>query len=500
MFKLKMNNIHLLCNWAPTSQLCKTFRDAIQATLSFDLKYLWIDSLCIIQDNEEDWGRGSVRMSAVYGNAVVNLAATNSADGNGGLFFKRDVLRSTSPTFQTAKGRLYGFMDDYQFLECIEFSPLSKRAWAFQERYLAQRTVHFGSEQIFCQCSQHTASESWPEGFPTDAGKAQYRSASIPKAWKWHDLVQVYSEGQLTFAKDKLVALSGVARYFQKSKGDQYQYAAGLWRENLEAQLMWHATGAMVPKDLPIPGKYVAPSWSWASSDRPVTWGSKYLVDPADSNQSLTCLIHIKDVKVQSNGSDALGSLRDARLQICGTLFSSIIEACAASNERMGGKVIFRSMNKVPLEAMGTISYDRSEHDNDKVKYILPIFEEFQETSFPQQIMSVHGLVLAPADGKEKGCFRRVGVFAIWAEWEHYGQLLKSLTREDSVRPWRGILKKMLKSSAKIKEPVGLWEEPAFGEAISNEEMHRYESMRGFKTERIKFYDQGMKFYNITLV
>lgn len=160
VFRLVMTNFELLCHDVPISKLCKTFRDGITATLALGLNYLWIDSLCIIQDDEEDWARESIRMSAVYGNAVANLAATDSVDGNGGLFFERDILRSTSPTFQTAKGRLYGVTEHVKFIKSMVSSPLAQRAWAFQERFLARRAVYFSAAQIFCQCREQTASES----------------------------------------------------------------------------------------------------------------------------------------------------------------------------------------------------------------------------------------------------------------------------------------------------------------------------------------------------
>ena len=80
------SNVEALSSKILLASLCKTFQDAVLATCSLGYRFLWIDSLCIVQDDEDDWRRESALMSEVYGNAVVNLAATDAEDGSGGLF------------------------------------------------------------------------------------------------------------------------------------------------------------------------------------------------------------------------------------------------------------------------------------------------------------------------------------------------------------------------------------------------------------------------------
>jgi hypothetical protein len=89
--QLTKSNIDALHQEIPVDSLCKTFQDAIIVTQALGLGYLWIDSLCIIQDDEHDWDQESATMADVYGNAVVNIAATNAIDGSAGLFVERSI-------------------------------------------------------------------------------------------------------------------------------------------------------------------------------------------------------------------------------------------------------------------------------------------------------------------------------------------------------------------------------------------------------------------------
>jgi hypothetical protein len=165
-------------------------------------------------------------MAKVYGNAVVNIAATNAKDGSEGLFVTRDVNRASRRYLETGKGSIYEIMHTRMSEKWLYGTPLSNRAWAFQERYLAQRTLHFTGERIFAECHHHMACEAWPDGLPRQSGLKRFTFPRQYACDSWAQVVARYSEAELTFPKDKLVALSGVAHKFQKTFKDQY--VAGL--------------------------------------------------------------------------------------------------------------------------------------------------------------------------------------------------------------------------------------------------------------------------------
>ena len=70
------------CNKIPPKLLSKTFKDTITLTRRLGPRYVWIDSICIIQDDLEDWRRESGEMRSVYSNAYLVLAADRSRDGS----------------------------------------------------------------------------------------------------------------------------------------------------------------------------------------------------------------------------------------------------------------------------------------------------------------------------------------------------------------------------------------------------------------------------------
>lgn len=88
------------------TDLSKTFKDAVSLTRKLGIRYLWIDSLCIIQKDKEDWEREAGKMGAVYSQSFLNIAATSSAEGSGGLFKERLVFIGNVPSTFAVKSHL----------------------------------------------------------------------------------------------------------------------------------------------------------------------------------------------------------------------------------------------------------------------------------------------------------------------------------------------------------------------------------------------------------
>ena len=142
----------------------QTYRDAVIMTQKLGLRYLWIDSICIIQDDRDDWERESKKMAQIYRNAVVTLSAARSFSTDDSLFpprrswaeqlFPRDGSHDESFVLSTRHWRLAGFTDD------VENGALSKRGWTMQERLLSRRLLHFGKDQLHWECQSTIWSES----------------------------------------------------------------------------------------------------------------------------------------------------------------------------------------------------------------------------------------------------------------------------------------------------------------------------------------------------
>jgi hypothetical protein len=145
----------------PVATLPQTFRDAIYLTRKFQLQYLWIDSLCIIQDSRTDWEAESAKMDQVYRCSAVTIAATSAADGRDGCFVPKEEWKESVP-FDTHDARglpvtvlvrsiqrnFHDIGHDRIFLQ----EPLSCRAWVLQERLLSTRVLHYTSCELVFEC------------------------------------------------------------------------------------------------------------------------------------------------------------------------------------------------------------------------------------------------------------------------------------------------------------------------------------------------------------
>lgn len=260
----------------PGEILSRSFKDAILLTKRLNLHWLWVDSLCIIQDSPEDWERESRDMDAVYSHSFLNIAASAAEDGRGGCFqFRRHQLQHPCKVRIAwtgdmgdyyITGRLYGSEHELRVL------PLNKRGWVLQERILAPRTLHCAVDSFVWECNEGSYYEIFPEtgtGVGTKAlnkmtwlceHKGQYPSRGEVLEL-WGKIVMMYSKSALSYERDKLVALDGVISRLQKLLNDVP--VAGLWKEDIEYQLSWSHevdVGTAVRH-----GPNVAPSWSWAS-------------------------------------------------------------------------------------------------------------------------------------------------------------------------------------------------------------------------------------------
>ncbi|KAH8665083.1 heterokaryon incompatibility protein-domain-containing protein [Tricladium varicosporioides] len=273
---LRSSNIHQLSQEIRVNELPQTFKDAILASRILNVQYIWIDSLCIIQDSDTDWQTEASKMNKVYQNSLCNIAASES-DGPGyGLFRQKDPSLWTP---FSVKFRTDFIEDDYlcfhnQWHTVRDKSPLSKRGWVAQERLLSPRTIHFASP-VFWECRELLACQVYP------SGDLLHNEQDLSKLWPslgslihlqdaldmWENLVESYTECSLSKPWDKLIAFSGIARLMQFILKDDY--VAGLWKEHLVRGLLWHIKKAPggVTKPYKHVIKYRAPSWSWASID-----------------------------------------------------------------------------------------------------------------------------------------------------------------------------------------------------------------------------------------
>ncbi|KAF9484251.1 HET-domain-containing protein [Pholiota conissans] len=270
--------------------LPQTIRDAIYCTHALGFRFLWTDTLCIIQDSADDKNNEISQMCNIYNKAhftIIAACATKAGDG-----FLQD--RRNPPTmelpFWCPDGRL-GTISVREQLYASRNEPISKRGWCFQERLLSPRILNYASHTLQYQCAEGTKNVGNANNFSVIDGSDELKLPNLPltpapasmpvvkhstneewKMWRvWKSALANYSGRSLTCSTDKLVALSGVAQFFVRcwsQEASEIEYLAGLWKHTFAQDILWYRDSAAMRRPRPV--EYRAPSWSWAASDGPI--------------------------------------------------------------------------------------------------------------------------------------------------------------------------------------------------------------------------------------
>ncbi|KAI0193530.1 heterokaryon incompatibility protein-domain-containing protein [Xylaria flabelliformis] len=330
----------------PWASIPKTFQDVIGVLRSLAFRYLWIDSMCIIQDDSDDWAREAAAMCSVYSQAALTVAATNSPNSRHGLH------STISPAFQYHKLSMvltdgtnlpvWGRRPIPHFKDSethnrreVEVPPLLQRGWVLQERLISRRVVHFALNEVVWEClhmSECQCLASAGERFVNPkvllgaflhGPHTEYRTAY--PASQWLEILEEYTSLALTFARDRFPALSGAAQLSRQFRnGDKY--VAGLWEGEMLLGLTWSAGGLLQER----PREWVAPTWSWASIDSVVWWSAKFLQVAQGflTSMKADCVLA---------GPDPTGRLSSASLTVRGPMATGVLlwEDTDARNDRM---------------------------------------------------------------------------------------------------------------------------------------------------------------------
>ncbi|KAH7328979.1 heterokaryon incompatibility protein-domain-containing protein [Stachybotrys elegans] len=260
----------------------KTFLDAIQVTRQLGYRYIWIDSLCIIQDSKEDWEEQAKTMARIYSNSAFTIAALKSSGSREGCFTTERnplglrTLHVDHLGISVVKGRPESLWEMEVGIMGRAASPLHSRAWVVQERYSSPRTLLYGKHGIYWECRCAQASEGYyrkvdPDGQYNRKTWLQRLARSrtdqddeySEHSWMkhWLGLLRAYSACELTVKTDKIIAVTGLISEIERLSDHDRKCILGIWNHDLPRMLLWSH------QDTELSGRLHnwMPSWSWAS-------------------------------------------------------------------------------------------------------------------------------------------------------------------------------------------------------------------------------------------
>ncbi|KAL8350113.1 hypothetical protein RB601_001391 [Gaeumannomyces tritici] len=291
--------------------LPSTIQDSITAARNLGFRYLWIDALCIVQDDADDWEAEAAKMSSVYSNATLTISTLFGSDCGDKLFVRRDTIQPQplpfpipAPYFLSKPRPLLAVQPrtttaaDGRSASSFR-GPIHSRGWTLQEQMLSTRILWFGSEHLQWECVSLRATEPEPNSWfmrdgaletqfiedgnieernlelrmkeivhrplRTDGAAARRRPEDDAREMylEWENVVAEYTKRDLTKESDRIAAVLGLADMM----GPIFRcdFVAGVWKgDYFLRSLAWRVVKAPASTTATTASSCY-PSWTWAA-------------------------------------------------------------------------------------------------------------------------------------------------------------------------------------------------------------------------------------------
>lgn len=251
----------------PISELPLSFADAFYLTRQLDIRYIWVDALCIVQDDELDWGTETSKMHGVYTGSFLTIQASEARSVSEGLFVG-PTLADTHPYgrafFTTMElGETPGTL-----IHVVPHTPriaaLNTRGWTLQEELLSHRTIQLTNYELRWSCRSDLL---WETGIMYKNTERLYGCMSLPQkdhdqSWNelWWSWMENYSARRFKLPRDRLPGIAGLVNLYQRETMDEA--CLGLWRRSLHKDLEWVRWSNSSERSSDSPLFLSIPSWS----------------------------------------------------------------------------------------------------------------------------------------------------------------------------------------------------------------------------------------------
>ncbi|KAM0344809.1 hypothetical protein ACHAPU_007187 [Fusarium lateritium] len=425
-------------------ELPKNFQDAVETTRSIGIRYLWIDSLCIVQDDTADWQIESSKMSSIYRDAYLVLAATQAADSSQGFLDRRyastssiqgqilSEIRVRDNPVRTGQIRNANLTVSRIYIQClarsnnsrteqrhhltVSSSPLNRRAWVLQENILPRRIVHFTSHELLWECIDCLKCECMEVDQAPSRGDSQdlirqghffrlyVKDSSNKLHTVWLSLLEEYHQLALSHESDRLPALSGLASLWcSRGAGT---YLAGLWQDNILNSIMW--TSPCYGSSIKPWQTYRGPSWSpfalgYVTHDqKPISAIFEFSTGAYGISQTYAKVV---DAQCTPDGKDKMGAVKDGYL-----VLQTLVAEFYPDDDSM----------------VSDSDWDRGIEDagRQEVTLILIGYYEFSDTSAGPGELSPRAMITVPSK-RVAGAYERVGI--LMSHTGHRAKMLNEL-------------------------------------------------------------------------
>lgn len=322
------------CKGFELEDLPTTLQDGVKVAKALGFRYIWIDSLCIIQDDTKDWIHEGRAMTEIYGKSTLNISASSSTGSDEGFLWKLSdhgvaIGRFSSSTTTCDDGIFVG--TPLRTLD-LEEKEVSNRGWIFQERLVSVSTIHYTNEGLIWECvtdtclkhNQNLTSVRWKSQWNDLVNLKRHNLAknnenavnAQDKFVVWHQWINAYSSRNLFAWTDKFPAIAGVTKTFAETF--DLTWCAGLWQQNLLGDLLWRRHNRN--PTLERPSVSIAPTWSWASVNGQIEY-REVNVTQSETSSNLKVL----GCNVEERYSHSFGEVKEGGYIIAEGLLQAVV-------------------------------------------------------------------------------------------------------------------------------------------------------------------------------
>lgn len=407
-----------------------TFAEAMQIARSLDIPYIWIDSLCIVQDDLGDWEKEASQMDKIYAGSQLTIAAAQSSDSSKGCFNAPDEdPKNQDVVFRAQIGGLRDTTVLARFYESdvrnrvTSRNILSSRAWVLQEQLLSPRFVSCMQPEVHWQCQATHKTESGlsfgllDEADGTVMGRFPRRvpQTSLWLHRAWEQVVENYTGRHLTYELDRVPAIAGILRHFASALDDVP--ILGLWKSTLARDMAWLRMSDR--RAQPVDPRL--PSWTWLScpGEASLTFFDPQNHRAGSTWEGMSTEGHVQLLSwdVQWFGISYTSPVKLAHIRVEGPVLEIGIGPSGEEVIRnppyfqvFGENLKYVDKNKIPFRCAGR--FDREEMSVAATYLCLLLLSNSRES----KAFEVHEifLILKPVDPQEEGRYKRVGLAKIW--------------------------------------------------------------------------------------